>query len=137
MKMFNLIGIGERAGSGIPDIYQVWEDEGWTEPKIEERYNPDRTILTLSFAKTDDKKPTIKTDDKKPTIKTDEKKQSKTSRQQELILKSMSREKEYRLQDFCDLLGRKETRTKEIIKPLIDEGKIVVTGKNKDRRYKL
>lgn len=24
MKMFNMIGIGERAGSGIPDIYQVW-----------------------------------------------------------------------------------------------------------------
>jgi predicted HTH transcriptional regulator len=126
--MFNLIGIGERAGSGIPDIYQVWKDEGWTEPKIEERYNPDRTILILSFTKTDDKKPTIKTDDKK---------QSKTSRQQEQILKSMSKEKEYRLQDFCDLLGLKETRTKEILKPLIDEGKIVVTGKNKDRRYKL
>jgi predicted HTH transcriptional regulator len=52
MKMFNLIGIGERAGSGIPDIYQVWEDEGWVTPKVEERYNPDRTILTLSFAKT-------------------------------------------------------------------------------------
>ena len=30
MKMFNMIGIGERAGSGIPDIYQVWEEnEGW------------------------------------------------------------------------------------------------------------
>ena len=28
MKMFNMIGIGERAGSGIPDIYQVWENEG-------------------------------------------------------------------------------------------------------------
>jgi ATP-dependent DNA helicase RecG len=49
----------------------------------------------------------------------------------------MSSGKEYRLQDFCDLLGLKETRTKEIIKPLIDEGKITVIGKNKDRRYKL
>jgi predicted HTH transcriptional regulator len=137
MKMFNLIGIGERAGSGIPDIYQVWEDEGWAEPKIEERYNPDRTILTLSFAKSDDKKATIKSDDKKATIKSDDKKQSKTSRQQEQILKNMSCGKEYRLQDFCDWLGLKETRTKEILKPLIDEGKIAVTGKNKDRRYKL
>jgi len=40
-------------------------------------------------------------------------------------------------QDFCDLLGVKETRTKEILKPLISEGKIIVIGKNKDRRYKL
>jgi predicted HTH transcriptional regulator len=69
-----LIGIGERAGSGIPDIYQVWKDEGWAEPKIVERYNPDRTKLTLSFAKSDDKKATIKSDDKKPAIKTGDKK---------------------------------------------------------------
>ncbi len=51
MKMFNMIGIGERAGSGIPDIYQVWENEGWAAPVVEESYNPDRTRLTLEFAK--------------------------------------------------------------------------------------
>jgi predicted HTH transcriptional regulator len=76
MKMFNLIGIGERAGSGIPDIFQVWEDESWAEPKIEERYNPDRTILTLSFAKTDEKvmkKVTKKSGEKKWRKKSDEK----------------------------------------------------------------
>ena len=28
MKMFNLINIGERAGSGVPNIFNVWEDEG-------------------------------------------------------------------------------------------------------------
>ena len=50
MKMFNMIGIGERAGSGIPDIYQVWENEGWQIPVIEESYNPDRTCLSLEFA---------------------------------------------------------------------------------------
>lgn len=63
MKMFNMIGIGERAGSGIPDIYQVWENEGWPMPVVEESYNPDRTRLSLEFAK----KQTIKTNDKKQT----------------------------------------------------------------------
>lgn len=47
MKMFNMIGIGERAGSGIPDIYQVWEKM----PVVEESYNPDRTRLSLEFKK--------------------------------------------------------------------------------------
>ncbi|WP_289642257.1 ATP-binding protein [uncultured Dubosiella sp.] len=47
MKMFNLINIGERAGSGVPDIYSVWNHQGWEEPVVEERYDPDRTILTL------------------------------------------------------------------------------------------
>mgnify|MGYP002513160957 CR=1 FL=1 len=32
MKMFNLINIGERAGSGVPNIFNVWADEGWEEP---------------------------------------------------------------------------------------------------------
>ena len=35
--MFIMIGIGERAGSGIPDIYQVWENEGWSMPVVEEK----------------------------------------------------------------------------------------------------
>ncbi len=51
MKMFNMIGIGERAGSGVPDIYAVWESQGWKEPMVEEQYNPDRTILKLSLVK--------------------------------------------------------------------------------------
>jgi len=69
--------------------------------------------------------------------KTDDKNGLKISKQQDVILNHMEAGKEYRLQDFCDLLGVKETRTKEILKPLISEGKIIVIGKNKDRRYKL
>ena len=49
MKMLNLISIGERAGSGVPDIYSVWANKGWEEPVVEEQYAPDRTILILSF----------------------------------------------------------------------------------------
>lgn len=59
MKMFNMIGIGERAGSGVPDIFAVWDSQGWKAPEIEEQFNPDRTILTLSF-----QKQAIKTSDK-------------------------------------------------------------------------
>ena len=56
MKMFNMISIGERAGSGVPNIYSVWEDKGWEKPDVEEQYGPDRTILTLSFEKSRQKK---------------------------------------------------------------------------------
>ena len=81
MKMFNLINIGERAGSGVPNIFNTWEDQGWIEPIIEEQFDPDRTLLILSFdkkqaIKTSDKKQAIKTSDKKQAIKTNDKKQS-------------------------------------------------------------
>ena len=51
MKIFNLIDIGEHAGSGVPNIFNVWEDEGWEEPDIKENFAPDRTSLTLKFIK--------------------------------------------------------------------------------------
>ena len=35
MKMFNLIDIGERAGSGIPKIFNIWKDESLKDPVIE------------------------------------------------------------------------------------------------------
>ena len=44
MKMFNLVNIGERSGSGVPNIFNTWEDQGWKEPVIEERFDPDRTM---------------------------------------------------------------------------------------------
>jgi hypothetical protein len=49
--MFNLIRVGERAGSGVPDIFGVWDEEGWIAPTVEEQYKPDRTILSLAFLK--------------------------------------------------------------------------------------
>ena len=51
IKMFNLIRIGECAGSGVPDIFSVWNDEDWIPPTVDELYKPDRTILTLAFSK--------------------------------------------------------------------------------------
>ena len=75
MKMFNLINIGERAGSGVPNIFNVWADEGWEEPVIEERFDPDRTTLLLSFVK----KAAKKVAKKKWRKKSGEKKRRKKS----------------------------------------------------------
>ena len=71
MKMFNMIGIGERAGSGVPDIYAVWESQGWREPVIEEQSNPDRTILTLAFTPKQAEKASGKNKRKKQAEKTE------------------------------------------------------------------
>ena len=53
-KMFNLIGIGEHAGSGVPDIFDVWESEWLETPVVEEQFGaevPDRTTLILPLTK--------------------------------------------------------------------------------------
>ena len=55
----------------MPDIFNVWKDEGWTEPVIEERFKPDRIVLLLEFKK----KQAKKTSDKKQAIKNKRRKQ--------------------------------------------------------------
>ena len=50
IKMFNLINVGERAGSVLPSIRTIWLRQGWQEPEIVESFNPDRTTLELPFA---------------------------------------------------------------------------------------
>ncbi|MDR0831465.1 MAG: putative DNA binding domain-containing protein [Bacillales bacterium] len=47
--MFSLVGIGERAGSGLFGINIVWEQYKLPKPEISEQFNPDRTILTLKL----------------------------------------------------------------------------------------
>lgn len=47
IKMFTLIGGGEKMGSGIPEIFSVWRKEGWAEPLITERYDPLRITMYL------------------------------------------------------------------------------------------
>ncbi|MDR1156802.1 MAG: hypothetical protein LBK75_00630 [Oscillospiraceae bacterium] len=47
MKMFSLLDIGERAGSGIPNIYHTWKQQKWEAPRYAEMFESDRTILCL------------------------------------------------------------------------------------------
>lgn len=53
-KMFNLIGIGERAGSGIEKIAKIWNDENWIKPNLEESFSPDRVELLLKMKSEDE-----------------------------------------------------------------------------------
>ena len=129
LKMFNLIDIGERAGSGIPNIFRVWREQGWTAPVISENFDPDRIMLSLAFKKSDDKKVTIKSDDKKVTIK--------SARQKNEIITYLTDHVSAKNTDIAELLGVKSTRVKQLLKELLDEGVVVAEGNNKNRVYKL
>ena len=129
LKMFNLIDIGERAGSGIPNIFRVWREQGWAAPVISESFEPDRIVLSLVLRKSDDKKVTIKSDDKRVTIK--------TTRQKNEIITYLTEHISAKNSDIAELLGVKSTRVKQLLKELLDEGIIVAEGGNKNRVYKL
>ena len=59
LKMFNLVGVGERAGSGIPKILDACRYYGFSLPVLKDSYNPDRTVLEIDFSVTDSFKYTL------------------------------------------------------------------------------
>ena len=113
MKMFNLINIGERAGSGVPNIFNTWEDQGWVEPVIEEQFDPDRTLLILSF---------------------DKKQNQKTLENIEKIREYLSKNNISKTSDIAEYIGLSLPRTRAILKEIPDVSPI---GNNSNRKWTL
>lgn len=47
--MLRMIGFGDNAGSGFPDILKVWSDNGWKKPILEEDTVMNQVTLTLNY----------------------------------------------------------------------------------------
>ena len=128
MKMFNLIDIGERAGSGIPMIVNIWNDEKLKEPVIEEEFDPDRTILTLSL----EKKQAIKASDNGQNSSAP--KTKKTLKNQQKIIEYLKDHGRSKCSEIAVFLGLSETRTRAII---ADIPEIEIMGSNRNRTYRI
>ena len=127
-----LIDIGERAGSGVSNIFNTWEDEGYEVPEIIEEFNPDRTKLILSF----EKKAEEKSGRKKSAKKIGELSISpKIMSKLEFLLGNMELGRWYKVSDLVDVLELKESRTRQLIGFLVDAGKIIEEGSTKGKRY--
>ncbi len=136
MKMFNLINIGERAGSGVPNIFQVWEKEGWTEPVIAERFNPDRTSLELCFAKKASGKSVEKSaESAEKSAESADYNLADLSDRQRQILECMDIGREYKTEEVAEKIRLKGPRTRQLLNELVDKGFVACTAATKRRRY--
>ena len=131
IKMFNLIDIGERAGSGIPNIYRVWDKQGWEAPVITEDLDPQRITLSLSVL-TDDKV----TDNKKVTVKRIDKKKLADIRK-DTIIEYLTDHVNAKSSELAKLLGVRSARIKRLLSELVEDGIAVAEGTGRDRTYRL
>lgn len=131
MKLFNLLGIGERAGSGIPDIYQVWEDQGWEMPVVEESYNPDRTRLSLLF--TEKPSEQTKRTNQTNTVKGPNKRRKKEETYS-LIREYLARNGLSRTNDIAHYLELSPARTRAILGEMTG---IEYEGTTNNRKYRV
>jgi len=125
LKMFNFIDIGERAGSGIPNIFRVWRDREWSTPTIKEEFEPGRITLTLPLSLS----PTV---GDKSAIKIGDKTEAKDS-----IIDYLTDHPEGKTADIAEYLGLKLSRTRDYLKELTDDGIIEAIGGNRNRKYRL
>ena len=129
LKMFNLIDIGERAGSGIPNIFRVWHDQGWAEPTISQQMNPDRTTLTLVLSPASADISAIKIGDKNKTAIKSVKKQ--------LIIEYLTDHPAAKSAEIATFVSLKPSRVRDYLKELMAEDIVVAEGGNRNRTYRL
>jgi predicted HTH transcriptional regulator len=145
MKMFNLLNIGERAGSGIPGIFHIWKNENLGVPQYEETMNCSRTKLTLPINYASDK---LKTSDKRAIKDSDKQKtsdkqaikhsdKSKTSDKIQPWLDSLEKGKTYRTSEIANVLDISQARARVYLKELVEGGKLKSAGVNKGKVYYL
>ena len=139
MKMFNLIRVGERAGSGVPDIFHVWEDEGWMTPIVEEQYKPDRTILRLSFTEKEvlpDFLPEKEKHGRKSGRKKNERlKADEIKKRKETILQLIRENSSITINEIVEKLEISRGMAESTIRNLKSEGKLVREGSTKAGKW--
>ena len=109
----------------MPDIYAVWDAQGWIAPEVEEQYNLDRTLLTLSFAK----KQAEKTSRNGQAPKTIENKQR--------IIGFLTENGGSKAVEIGDHIGLSSARARVLLSELVEVGKIKTEGEGRSRRYVL
>jgi predicted HTH transcriptional regulator len=129
LKMFNLLDIGERTGSGIPLIFKNWEDEGYGKPQYAEQLTPDRITLSLPLSQAKSKNVAINNCDKQKLAISDKQKQE--------IVGYLTSYKICKASELAELLGVTSARVRVLLSHLIDAGIVISEGANRNRIYQL
>lgn len=127
LKIFSLIKIGERAGTGIQTILNAVKIFGYRDPIIEESFNPDRTTLTIFLELKDDLQ-SIYSNSQNIVVK-------KLSYDEEKAFALFKDKKEITRKDLEESLKYGKTKCNNILKKLLDKGVILKIDSGKNIKY--
>lgn len=130
-KMFNILGVGERAGSGLENIQLAWREQEWLAPDLEELYDPDRISLTL---RTVSMLPEESIRHLKLILKN---KYSELSREEVMALAAADQEGYVTNNRLQQLLDTHAINGNKIISLLVDKGYLEADGVGRGRKYYL
>ncbi len=136
MKMFNLIGFGERTGSGVPDIYAVWQEAGYVEPTVEEQFGigqPNRTVITLPLIEREKDSPLSEQGAKKGAKKGA--KTEEVERRIELIYQTICSNPSIKNVELESVVGASKRQIELAIKTLQETNRIHREGGNRKGKW--
>ncbi|WP_239442988.1 ATP-binding protein [Gordonibacter sp. An230] len=122
-KMFSLVEIGERAGSGLPKIVDGWRACGLPQPIITESFGPDRTVLVLP----------LETRRQKPAAKTGR----ITHEKEQAVIGFLASEGSAKTGEVAAALDLGLSRTREVLSGMVAKGIVVSEGTGRARAYRL
>ena len=134
LKMFHLIDVGKRTGSGIPNIFSVWNQQGWKEPVIEEEFEPDRITLSLQLYGTEGTDPSSA---EHPPASSRLGRRRKTDAQKQAIAEYLTVHVSASCPELARLLGVKDARARLLLHEMVEAGLVEPVGGGRSRRYRL
>ncbi len=134
IKMFTLIGGGEKMGSGIPEIFSVWRKEGWAEPLITERYDPLRITMYLPLTN----EINVLSHRHFATYTGNEKEAAiKAAYRKSLIIEHLTYSVTASCDELCIELFISKDELSELISELVSDGIVVIIESEEEKLYKL
>lgn len=127
-KIFALVGLGERTGSGINMMVKVWEKKNWKEPILYQVDGVERTQLFLQMITKTKQNPPMKlmenpqmdydTEVNNPPIESTNEQLINLTKTQLMIIQLVARNNNMKIDEIAKVLGIKPNTVKKNIKKL-------------------
>ena len=131
-KMFSLVKVGERAGSGVPNMFDQWVLCGYARPELSEEVDPEVSTTWLPLSK-----PTADGSEVKSAVSIGSKARATNADGRDSIFAYLSNHGELRLADIAESIGLGTSRTNGLLRGLVEGGIVETLGGYRNRRYKL
>ena len=144
--LFALVEIGEKLGTGLVQLFALWEKNGWPLPELHEQFDPERTVLTLDYNDAEDEavKTNIgpessekMTESSEKTAESSEKTTESSEKTSKKILNLLNQDSLMTTAVLSSILGISERAVSKQLKNLQVQGRLRRVGPDKGGHWEV
>ena len=135
LKMFSLVKIGERAGSGVPNMVDQWMSCNHGKPVLSESYGPEVSTVLLPFSADSDND--ILREPAENIVRIGRKQSNQTRKNEVAIVAYLTEHGDSQSADIAKNIGLGISRTNQLLRSLVEGGMVDAVGGSRNRIYRL